>query len=147
MRCSLIEALFDAREEPYGNCKSWRCFIMTGSLCRKLAIRLGGFPNSIRRIIFPVKNVYILSAEKYIFVFCLWQDDVLLLGAEVKKLQQSANYYKFFPFIIMYIGLSHAAKKGGKNSEKAIADAGSGIHGMHAGAEQCCIANAGACRK
>ncbi len=88
MRCSLIEALFDAREEPYGNCKSWRCFIMTGSLCRKLAIRLGGFPNSIRRIIFPVKNVYILSAEKYSFVFCLWQDDVLLLG------QRSKNYNK-----------------------------------------------------
>ena len=64
--------------------------------------------------------------------------------------QRSQNYNKvqnftIFPPYNKDIGYAVDSAKGGKSSEEAIADAGSGIHGMHAGAEQCCAAGSSAC--
>ena len=72
---------------------------------------------------------------------------ILLSGLEVTKLQQSAKFYNISPPYNKDIRYAVDSAKGGKSSEEAIADAGSGIHGMHTGAEQCCVAGSSACRE
>ena len=114
MRCSLIEALFDAREEPYGNCKSWRCFIMTGSLCRKLTIRLGGFPNSIRRIIFPVK-MYIYSALRNIALFSVYGKMMFFYWDRGQKITTKCKLLQVFP---LYNNVYRAVSCSEKGREK-----------------------------